>query len=411
MTGVFSLATSFPAGPVRALALGTLLRTIGRGLFATISVLFLTRSVGLSAALVATAMTVAAAVGLTAALPAGRLADLRGPRDLTVACAMLEALALAGYSVVSGFTGLLITSALVAVFEAASLTGRSALIARSVPAPDRVQTRARLRVITNLGWSVGAALAGTVLIYESRTGYLALICAAAGCHLASGLATLRVPALPRVQIAEKESGLGWIALRDRPFVGLALLNAILCLHDAVLTIAVPLWVVQHTKAPLSVVAWLIIVNTTMIVLLQVRLSRSTGTVRGAARAQRRAGLLLMLSCAVFGLSSAGSPLMSVALLVIAALIHAVGEIQQAAGAWGIAYELADEAAIGQYQGLYGTGVSIAGIVAPTAITGLVLGLGLVGWFILGTLFMLCGLMVPVLANRALRHQREHAHVG
>ncbi|MEV7004935.1 MFS transporter [Streptosporangium sp. NPDC051022] len=401
---MFSPAEAFPAGPVRALALGTMFRTTGRGLFVTVSVLYLTRSVGLSVALVASAMTVAAAAGLAAALPAGHLADLRGPRNLTVVFAALEAVAIAGYCAVLTFTGLIVTAILVSVCETASLTGRSALIARSVPPQDRVRTRARLRVITNIGWSVGAGVAGTVLLHESRPGYLALICAAAACHLASALVTLRIPSLPPLEVAGKERGPRWVTLRDRPFLALTALNGVLCLHDAILNIAVPLWVVQYTRAPLSVVAWLFIVNTVIVVLLQVRLSRNTDTVRGAARAQRRAGALLTLSCAVYAWSANGSPSLAVVLLVVAAAVHALGEIQQSAGAWGISYELADEAFVGQYQGLYGMGVSIAAIAAPTVITTLLVGAGQPGWFVLGGLFLLSGMVVPVLAERASRRR-------
>jgi MFS family permease len=186
------------------------------------------------------------------------------------------------------------------------------------------------------------------------------------------------------------------------------------MQDALLGIGIPLWVLHHTSAPVSVVAALTIVNTATVVCLQIRLSRGTDTVRGAARAQRRAGLALLVACSAYALSAGASPVTAVVALVAGAFAHAVGEIFQSAGAWGIVYELADRDAVGQYQGLYNTGVSAAAILAPGIVTVLLVDVGRAGWFVLAAMFLLSGvLVVPLAGGRRPvgRHRRRAVPVG
>ncbi|MFC5927502.1 hypothetical protein [Micromonospora vulcania] len=60
-----------PSGPARILTLGTLVKTVGRGLWLVASALFLTRSVGLSPTQVGVGLTISALVGVLASTPSG----------------------------------------------------------------------------------------------------------------------------------------------------------------------------------------------------------------------------------------------------------------------------------------------------------------------------------------------------
>ena len=78
-------------GPVRSLALVTLVNTTGNGIFFTLSALYFTRIVGLSIAEVGLGLGIAAFVGLLAGVPVGHLADRRGPREVMVALLLVVA--------------------------------------------------------------------------------------------------------------------------------------------------------------------------------------------------------------------------------------------------------------------------------------------------------------------------------
>ncbi|MEV4391978.1 MFS transporter [Nonomuraea sp. NPDC049607] len=391
--------------PVRALTYATLLRSVGRGLFVTVSVLFFKLSVGLSDGEIGLGMTIAAAVGLTAGLPAGRLADLAGPRRVQIAFSAAGGLLVPVYALVSGFAGFVVVAALVTFAEAAEGTARAALVGGAVPGPDRVRVRAYLRAVTNVGWSVGGLGAGAALHFDSRPVYLGMIFGCALCYLGSAALTLRVPSVAPVR--RKAGEPVWIVLRDRPYAVLALLNAVLFMQNGLLTIAIPLWVAGRTSAPTWTVAAVAMVNTVTVTLLQVRLSRGTDDAAGAARAQRRSGVFLLLACVLLALA-AGQPVW-VALVALfgGALLHVFGELLQAAGSWGLSYELAPPQAIGQYQGLYGMGQQVANIVVPAVMTTVIVGWGLPGWLLFGGLFLAAGLAVPPVARWA-EHTRAAA---
>jgi MFS family permease len=387
-------------GPSRALAYATLVGSTSRGLFITASVVFFHSSVGLSAVEVGTGMTIAAVAGLFAGVPMGHLADKLGPRNVTVGFGLAGSVAMLGYFLVTSWTGFVLVASLAAFLQAAGQAARGALIAGSVPPEQRVRTRAYLRAVTNAGWTIGAPVAGLALYHDTQFGYLALIGFSAALTSCSALLTLRVPT--PIPVARPAGAATVAAFRDRPFLALTALNAVLTIHYGIINVAIPLWVVSRTEAPAWFVAVMAALNTAMVVFLQVRTSRGSGTISGAARAQRRAGILLLIACALYGIAAGQPAWVAMTALAAGALVHVVGELFQAAGGWGLSFELAPPHAQGQYQGLYNTGFQFADIVAPALLSATVIGWGLPGWLLFGGLFAVTGLAVPVVTRWAVR---------
>lgn len=390
-----------PAHPTaRALVFSSLAASTSRGLFITVSVIFFTRSVGLSAGQVGLGLTVAAVVGLIAGVPAGHLADRVGPRRVMVVFGVLRAGLMLGYLAVHGFTGFVLVAAGVQLLESGAGAANGALIAGSVPAEQRVRTRAMLRSVINVGWGVGALVAGVALKYDARPAYVAILVVCAALALLASLLVLRVP--PVAPQPRRPSGPALIVLRDRPYLALAALNGVLCVHYGMLNVAVPLWVVERTNAPAWIVAMLGLLNATVVVLFQIRASRGTATAEGAAVAQRTSGLLLLGACVLYSLAAGRSAWLAAVVLVAAALVHVLGELRQAAGSWGISFDLAPERSQGQYQGMYGTGFALAGVVAPALLATVVVGWGWPGWLLFGLIFAASGAAVPAAVRWARR---------
>ncbi|MET8525143.1 MFS transporter [Micromonospora sp. NPDC005172] len=402
-----------PPGPARTLTLGTLVKTIGRGLWLVASALFLTRSVGLSATQVGVGLTIAAFVGVLASTPSGYLADRMGPRGVQVGGLIAAGLLTAGLITVRSFPAFVLVGAATALADAVERGARGALIAGAIPADQRVHTRAYLRATTNVGISVGAVLGGFAIAADTRAGYLTLILTTAAASLAAAAISVRLPTV--APVAAPTRGPRLVALRDRPFLAFTLLDGLMSMHFSLLTLALPLWIAGHTTAPVWMISVLTLVNTAMVVLLQVRAARTAVTLPGAARASRRAGAVIALACVLFAASGALPTPGAIGLLCVGSLAHVIGELWHSAAGWGISFGLAPADAHGQYQGTYGMGYELGKMLAPVVVTSLALGWGVPGWLVLAGLFLLLGALVPPVVRWAGRTRptsavTEPAHV-
>lgn len=388
-------------GPIRTLAASNLARTIGNGVLVSVTVLFFTRSVGIPAAQVGLGMTIAAALGALASVPAGRLADRLGSRTAAVLFVALQGLAIVGYAMVGGFAGFVVAATLVVAAQSAADAARGALVAGVVAGKERVRARAYLRSITNIGVSLGAVAGGVALHLDSRPGYVGLLVAAGALYVVAAAIFL---ALPPVPPATKGDGDGptWVVLRDRPFAVVALLNAVLVTNGGILTVALPIWIAERTAAPTWIYSAILLVNTVVVVLFQVRASKGSEDVAGGARALRRCGVLLAACCGVFALAAGQPAWVAAVVLVVGALVHVVGELLYSAGAWALSYELAPEHAHGQYQGLFGMSTQLGAMVTPVAATTLIIGLGWPGWLVFAAALLAAGLAAPAVARWAER---------
>jgi dipeptide/tripeptide permease len=181
------------------------------------------------------------------------------------------------------------------------------------------------------------------------------------------------------------------------------------MHNAMAQVAIPLWVATATDAPAWLISVLLVVNAVSVILLQIRVARGTEQLAGAARAGRRAGFLLALACGVLALTDVTSGAVTIGLLVVAALVHVLGEMLQSAGGWGISFELAPPGGQGQYQGAYAMGTQVGDLVAPVVLTVVAVSWGWPGWLLTATIFLAAGALIPVAVRR--HRQWEPAEVS
>ncbi|WP_030245577.1 MFS transporter [Streptomyces sp. NRRL S-350] len=423
-----------PDPTVRRLAGITLVNTVGNGLSLSVSVLFFTRVLGLSAAQLGLGMTAAGLCGVAASVPAGRAADRWGARRVLVALVSVQAVGTAGYALVHSYPAFVALACLVSAVDRGSAAVRNALYAEVLPAEGRVAGRAYLRVVTNVGICLGTALGAVALQWDTRPVYLTAILADAASFVVVAVLFHRLadllrpvagrssvaepsvaePTMAEPSVAESSRGSGVPdpsdpsgkgrrqgrrrnpALRDGPFLAVTVLNAVLCLQFAVLEVGVPLWIVQETDAPRITVAGTLVVNTLLVITLQVRATRGTEERAVAARACGRAGLALAASCLVISLAH-GLPAALAAVVVLGGVaLQSLGEVIGQAGGWALSYDLAGERDHGAYQGVYNAGTAAAMMAGPALVSTLVIGYGVAGWVALGALLAAAGLtMRPV----------------
>src|SRR5829696_5982080 len=116
-----------PPCPLRRLAYGALITSIGNGAWYTSWALFLTDSVGLTPAEVGLGMTVAGALGLLLAVPAGHLADRVGTREVFAALLTVQAAGAAAYLAVDGLAPFMLVACATVAASRASGGARNAL--------------------------------------------------------------------------------------------------------------------------------------------------------------------------------------------------------------------------------------------------------------------------------------------
>ncbi|WP_406319340.1 MFS transporter [Streptosporangium sp. NBC_01639] len=379
-----------PSGPPRVLALAQLANAFGDGAYYVCSALYFTRVVGLSPTQVGFGLTLGWALGSVAGVPLGHLADRRGARGTAALLAVATGAAVGSFLSVRSFAVFVLAACLYTCCQCGLGAARQALLAGLVDRTERTRIRAHLQATVNAGLAVGAALGGLALYFDTRQAYLAVLAMDALSFLASALVLLRLPAVPPSPPAP--AGQPVLAvLRDRPYALVSLLNMIMLLYMPLLSLAIPLWIVERTRAPGWTVSALLVLNTLSVVFFQVRVARRVTDLGTASRSVRRAGLVMLASCAVFALSAAGSsPWAAAAVLLVAACLQVLGEMMLASGAWEIGFDLAPPDRQGQYQGFFGAGTAVARMLGPLLLTTLIVTWGPPGWFLLGALFVLAG---------------------
>jgi MFS family permease len=412
------------ADPVlRILVIATLISRVGRGVFLTVTVLYFTLIVGLAPHEVAIVLGAASAAGVLSSLAGGWLADRVSARRLLVVLSALDGVGLICYVFADGFVSALVIAVLVGAIEQAANSTRMAIVARAFDGERRVHARAVLRTVTNVAIAVGSGIGALALLAGTAEAYRWIIVGAGVMYLLGLTQLVRLPSsvdAPARSVsepvttmtgstdvaasarAERRALRAHSPWRDPRYLALTALSAVFGMQFGVGEIGVPLWIANETAAPEVLVAAVLILNTVIVVLFQVPLSRGTHDLRKAGRVSAVAAWLMAAACFVYA-SATGLPTgFAIAVIVLAALAHAFAEVLSQAGGWGLSFELADPVRAGTYQGVFSMGYSVGAMAAPLVVTSTALTHGLAGWAILAAIFLASGLGTWAIARSAAR---------
>lgn len=382
-----------PSDPLlRRLSLAAVVNSAGTGMLVSTLVLYFTLIVGLSGAQVAAGLAAGGALGVLVGLPLGHLADTRGARGVLVALLLLEAAATLTYLFADSFAAFLVTATAATAVNRGAMAVSQGVTARRLPLEGRVRARAFLRSMTNIGFAVGAGAAAIGVAIGTRGCYQALIIADAASFVAVAVIHARLPALPRVPA--RQDGPRLVVLRDRPYVAVVALLALLTVHNAMLDVGLPLWIAAHTEAPPALVGVIFVINCISVALFSVRFASSSETVPGAVRSAVRSGATILVACLLMALSGGLPAAIAAVALVTGMLVQSVGEMQEAGAQWGLSMGLTPADSHGQYQALASTGLALGWMIGPPAMAATV-ALGSSGWLIFGaTMAALSALLIP-----------------
>ncbi|MBP2326408.1 MFS family permease [Kibdelosporangium banguiense] len=387
-------------GPITWIHLATLVLSIGAGAWFSCWAILFTRSMGLSAGEFAIGVTIAGLIGLVIGSPLGYLADRVGTREVLVWLGVIQGLATLSYVLVAEFWSFFLVTCVAVTAQRLAPAIRVAVISGLTTGEARLRSIATNRVVLHVGIAVGSGIGALVLYLDSRAAYVSLIVLYGIANMASALVTLRVPHVS--SLADRKDKRRMLALRDRPFLVITLLNGVLALNWGMLGTGLPLWITAHTDAPLWMVGVVTAFNAVAIMLFQKKVSKGSDTIPGAARQAVYCGAALAVSCVLFAATYHGSGLLVICLLLAAAAAHVVGELLFSASGWGLSVALTPQEAHGEYQATFATGPAAALMLAPAVLTALVVEWGVMGWFALGVLFLLASVPVVPVSRWATR---------
>lgn len=376
--------------PQLTLASATLVNTIGNGSYLTAGILYFTRVLHLPVYQVGLGFSAAGIISLTAGIPGGHLADRYSPRAIYALTLAGCALGMAGFYFTRSFLAFILVACFTSITQTAGLAARGPII-RRLGGGRPQELRAYLRSVTNLGIALGAVGAGVAVEVNSALAYKILI---AGNGISFAMSAAIVWFLPGIRSEPAVSGPRWVALRDYPYIALTLLDGVLAIQGQVQTVAIPLWLTSFTRAPRWILAASVVINTVIVVVLQVRASKKIASAHEGGHAMRRAGFTLLISCIIISVTGHLAAVGAAALILVAVIIQTVGELWYAAGGFELSFGLAPEHAQGQYLGVYGMGAGLANSFGPALLTALCIGWGIAGWVTVGILFAAAGLLMP-----------------
>lgn len=403
-----------PSKLERDLALQCVLSAFATGSFLTGTAVYFTQIVGLTGSQVGLGMSIAGVVTLLLSLPLGRLSDRVGAKPLWAVASLVEALLYFAWPLAGGMVAFVALLSVLAAIGSAGNTGRNVYRIAVFPREVRVRALAYMRSARNVGYTLGALAGGIALAIGTRTAIMAVPFLTGALLVLNAAMVSRLPTIerpkPPVHHDEDTATPAPPAWRNLGFVTLSICNGVLNSNQVLLNVVVPLWLVERTDAPHTLLAWLFGTNTVMAVLLQVRASRGSETVNGALRAVRLSGWAFILSCLVIGVTHETIGWVSIVLIWLGHVTITGAELWQSAADWGFQSELSDHRRLGDYQGVWSLGYQAQPIIFPGLFTFLALQWGEPGWAVIAAIGVLAA-AVSHPAARAAQAFLERAGVS
>jgi MFS family permease len=378
-------------------------KALARGLLVAVSVLFATTQVKLSAGETAWAFTIAGGLGLIGSLLGGFLSDRWHPRTVAAVSSFLAAGALVGLAAFPHASVFVVFLSVATFADRVSSASNATLAGIAVPGNYSVRTRALMRTVGNIGISLGAAGAVPVLLASTAPWYVAAFAGMAALEALAGGFLLRVAAGRPTVPAEKSHFPVRMVVRDGKYLTFALLAGLMSVLYLVLDFLLPMWITTGTSMPTYMISAAVILNTALVVSLQMRFAAMASGYEDAVRACLLSGGALALAAILFSTTGSSSTFLAVIALVLGVATLSVAEVIFSAAGWTLSYALADQRRLGAYQGVFSFGTSLGVMAAPLILTFTVVNQGFLGWLQLGAGFLgLSAAMYFILRHRSFR---------
>ncbi|GHF10346.1 MFS transporter [Amycolatopsis deserti] len=379
--------------------------SIGTGVFIPVSMLYFLATTSLTLVQVGAALTTAGLLALPAGPLVGGLVDRYGAKPVLQAANLAQAVGFAGYLVVDQTWQIALCAWLNSAGRAVFF-GCYGVTVTALAAPgQRERWFGLLGSVRNLGYALGGLLSAVAVGFGTRGVYAAIVVVNA---LSYATAFVLMRAVPNVRPeAGRHTAGGWRrVLRDRRFRPLVAHQLCFAISLFALNIAIPVYAVDVLGLPGWTAGAVFTLNTLMVgfgqgVVIRWLRGRIRSRVLVAGHACFAAGYLLFLAA-----DRMTALTLAVVVVLLGAGSYTFGEILGGPITSTVAAESAPDALRGRYLSLNQLAVTVAGAVAPAALSGLLsagaaaIWLTLAGVSALGaTLAITIGRVVPAAQGR------------
>jgi MFS family permease len=361
-----------------------LIDAAGTGLAAVCLPFYAVKVGGLNAYQVGIALSVAGVCELAAAVPKGAVAGRYGVKRVVILNKLIQAAAYMALAYSHGLPSVLILCAAVGVGRSGGGGLNQSLVAGVLRGEQRGTILGVVRALRNVGYLASGSAGGLLLSTGSSLGLRGALLANAvsfmvGAWLVNNLHPQAQPAQP--------AQANWSILGDRVYLALICCAAMFGSSIVVLDVGLPLWILRHQNIPTWTTGLFVTINTLLVVLLQVSVSKRIETIPTALQGLRKSAFAFCGMAVLLALSPVASPALATVIVGAAAIAVTFGELLESPSWWTLAYELAPEKQRDQYLASFDLCWGLVGIAGPIAMSAIV-ALGTLGWAIYGVAMLL-----------------------
>jgi MFS family permease len=326
--------------------------SLGNGIVIPFIVIYLheVRHIGLgtSGAVVAVLL----GIGVVGSPVAGRIVDRVGARTTLMASLALLAAGYGGFPFVRSGWHAFGLAAIAGAGNAGFAPSHSSLLGALTSGEQRTTAYALTRVTDNLGFGIGGLIGGLIATTQVPESYDLLFAVDAGTFLAFMGLLLFVPQPPRAGAVERLGGGYRQVARDRVFVWLLVLTALLVAAAyAQVATMLPPFVKEHAAVSEAGIGAIFFANTLVLVVAQLPLAKALGG-RSRLRALATAGAIF--SATSLGVLAAGTWLdgtTAVVALCGVIVVFSIAECLHGAVNNPLVADLAPQQLLGRYMAL------------------------------------------------------------
>ncbi|MFD6534650.1 MFS transporter [Streptomyces sp. NPDC060184] len=390
--------------------------SLGTGVFIPVSMLYFLATTSLTLVQVGAALTTAGLLALPAGPLAGGLVDRYGAKPVLQAANLAQALGFAGYLVVGQSWQIVICAWLNSAGRAVFFSCYGVTVTTLAAPGRRERWFGLLGSARNLGYALGGLLSALAVSIGTQGAYAGIVIANASSYVAAFVLMRAVPNV-RPEAGRDAAAGGWgRVLGDRPHLSLVAHQLCFAISLFALNIAIPVYAVDVLGLPGWTAGAVFTLNTLMVGFGQgVVVGRLGGRIRSrvlvAGHVCFAAGYLLFLAA-----DHVAALALAVGVVLLGAGSYTFGELLGGPVTSTVAAESAPAALRGRYLALNQLAVTVAGAVAPAALSGLLssgaasIWLTLVGVSALGAaLATTIGRVVPAARGRIGRARPADAH--